>query len=172
MGIKTFLFLLFVSKQVLAQKNKEDSVRLQKELLVKERVELEKERKRIATSYSCVDYWLTKTPDWADSLLVCKSYIRNCMWSSAYMVLNRDSTFLYVYNGEGGAYYAHKGKWNILNDSLLVIKSVDSLSQKFQKHMTSVDKKKYKLSALNSDEFLIKDNELLFIPNESRKKHR
>ena len=128
-----------------------------------ERNKLKSERESLKTKFwlDCSDFELGDNPTWADDINRSKTYYRNCMWSGTYVVLNEDSTFLFIHNGEGNADYLQKGKWEIKNDSILILKSIDSLTLDFKLKMKKFDNTIYKSNSSFTRQFMRRQNILV-----------
>jgi hypothetical protein len=158
MRIPATLALIFLTQCFSGQATKRDSLKMARDSLISG-IEILKK-----SLDGCSDFELQEHPEWAGNIPGSKTYYRNCRWSGTYLIINPDSTFLYKYNGEGGANYLQIGKWQIETDSVLVLTGNDKLTNGFVRRMMKFDDRYYYPAKSVIRNYLRKGNILLPLP--------
>ena len=126
--------LLLVTTLGFGQMTYRDSIKLVRDSLMKEVKHL---------LSGCSDFEIHGNPIWAGKDPGSKTYYKNCMWSGTYIVLNPDSTFLFLHNGEGSANYLKKGTWSTQKSDIVTLKGDEQLTKEFMLKMKQFEKTNY-----------------------------
>lgn len=153
--ISILIALFLLNTIVLAQVSDRVSQRI---ILDSVKLRLERAKKKAT---GCSDFKIHSTPAWAGTNANSRAYYKSCMWSGTYIIVNADSTYLFLHNGEGAANYAQQGNWSITKDSILVFKASDSLTNEFRIRMKQFETTNYKSYGLLSRKLVLHETELL-----------
>ena len=156
--------LLFFTIIAFGQLASRDSLAGMKENLIHVIDSLDSSRKLINGN---PDFILSNNPKWIDNNLSSKTYLQNYKWGTTYVVINQDSTFLYIHYGEG-AYLLQKGKWGI-NDNVLTLIGIKKMAILFKLKMQKLDRIRYFFRDPFSIQLKYNHDRLILIDKESKK---
>jgi len=100
----------------------------------------------LAKTNACKKFELCTNPQWAGKNITAESYLKSCKWTSTYIVLNSDSTYLYMQNAEGNINFLQKGSWCFTNDSIVILKNNTQQTKQFIAKMKRLEKSRYQPS--------------------------
>jgi hypothetical protein len=106
----------------------------------------------VLKAIGCSQFKIIRNPIWATESLS-KTFYRHCSDSTCqYVVINSDST--YIIKAEGWIHGVSAGKWNIKNDSLLMLSYDEAFSKTVIKSISATEKVEYQHSySLDSEHY-------------------
>jgi hypothetical protein len=157
MRITISLLYTLIFSLAFGQTQSYNSLKHQQEILLKS---VDSLTAMLAEINGCTDFVISDNAKCLESK-TSKTFIRNCKRSSTYLIINSDSTFLFIYYGEGSN-YLHKGKWKTERDSLINLRRSPSLTNSFLNKMKRFQSKNWKYK-FDDMQLIIKPDRLKYM---------